>query len=546
MRLRFLDHGGRLLAEGEFPAGEGLTLWEAARRLGVPLSLPCGGHGLCGKCAVQVDPAPEPTVEERRLLSPPELGRGTRLACLCRPGRDAVIRPGAAFQAQGLAGGPPPQAPAYPDCVPVDPGQAGLGVAVDLGTTTVAAGCLDLATGKVLGVAEAPNPQARCGADVLARLGYALQSPIAATELRRVAGDGVRKAIGAAAQQAGVAPPRLQRAVVVGNPAMHHLFLGLGVDSLATAPHEPASPVPREEPAATLGLPLAETARVYLPPLIGGFVGSDALAVGLAEDLLAPGSPRLALDLGTNGEVLLASPGGVFACSTAAGPAFEGAGLRCGMRAGPGAIVGVEPGEPLRLATIGGKPPRGLAGSGALAAVATLLVLGALAPDGRLRSVTEMPEPAWPGLSERLVELPGGLRAAVLVPAAASANAEDIVLTQQDVRQLQLAKGAVRAALTVLLARAGLDAADLEEVLLAGAFGQGLSLESALATGLLPPLAASRLRPVGNAAWRGAALLLGRPSLRPAAETAARRIKHLSLGADPEFASLYLSALNFS
>ncbi|HHW13413.1 MAG TPA: DUF4445 domain-containing protein, partial [Firmicutes bacterium] len=501
MRLRFLDHAGRMAAEGDFPAGEGLSLWEAARRLRVALSIPCGGHGLCGKCAVQVDPAPEPTAGERRLLSAAELNGGIRLSCLCRPERDTTIRPAAGFPGEKAPGREsPPPAPAYPDRVPVDPGQAGVGAAVDLGTTTVAAGCVDLATGRVLGVAETPNPQARYGADVLVRLGYALQHPAAAAELRQAAGDGIRGAIAAAAEKAGVAPARLKRAVAVGNPAMHHLLLGLDVESLAKVPHEPAVNAPREEPAEALGLALAEEARVYLPPLIGGFVGSDALAVGLAEGLLAPGKPRLALDLGTNGEVLLASPGGVYACSTAAGPAFEGAGLRCGMRAEPGAIIGAEPGEPLRLTTVAGEPPRGLAGSGALATVATLVALEALSPDGRVRSPGELPGPAWPGLPERLVELPGGHRAVVLVPAAASATGEDIVLTQQDVRQLQLAKGAVRAALTVLLGRAGLDASDLEEVLLAGAFGQGLAPESALAAGLLPPIPASRLRPVGNAA----------------------------------------------
>lgn len=541
MRLSFVLPGRQALAEGDFPATQGLTVWEAARRLGAPLTIPCGGQGLCGKCAVRVEPAPPPTPDEERLLDAGQLAAGVRLACRCRPSTDTVVR------REGIAVAPA-TAGLFPERVEVEAGQTGLGVAIDLGTTTLAAGCVDLGSGAVLATAQAANPQARYGDDVLARLGYALKGAAAREELRRVILEGLNRLLGEVAAGAGVGLAQVGRAVVVGNPAMHHLLLGLEVASLARAPHRPASVEVRQPPAGTVGLALGEGVPVYLPPLVDGFVGADAVAVALAEGLLlgrpAP-DPRLALDLGTNGELVLATPAGVYACSTAAGPAFEGAGLRCGMRAGPGAVVTVEPGTPLTVHTLGGAPARGLAGSGALGTAATLLALGALAPNGRLRAAAELPEPPWPGLAERLITLADGQRAVVLVPGEETATGEPVLLTQTDLRQLQLAKGAVRAAVEVLFRRSGVRAGDLHAILFAGAFGHGLAAESALATGLIPPVPAARLRAVGHAAWRGAALLLGNPSLRPRVEWAARRLGHLALADDPDFPALYLAALDF-
>lgn len=540
MRLTFVLPQDKTLMAGGFTPGGDLTVWEAARRLGVPLAVPCGGQGLCGKCLVRLEPAPPPTPEEQRRLDPQRLAAGFRLACRCRPEKDSVIRWEAAQPAPRTEG-------LFPRAVPVD-GAPGIGVAIDLGTTTLAAGCVDLAEGRVLACGQAANPQAKYGDDVLARLAYALKGPAAREELRRTVVDGLNSLVAVVAGQAGLTPGQLTRAVIVGNPAMHHLLLGLDISSLAVAPHRPSSVEDREERAEALGLALAGDTPVYLPPLVDGFVGSDAVAVCLAEGLLArtpPGTCRLALDLGTNGEVVLATPAGVYVCSTAAGPAFEGGGLRCGMRAEPGAVVAVSPGRPFLLETVGGAKARGIAGSGALGAVAVLLALGALGQTGRLRLAEELPEAPWPGLAERLVSLEGGLRAVVLAPSGDGEGGEPVILTQTDVRQLQLAKGAVRAGVEVLLRRAGVGVDQLAEVLLAGAFGHGLSPESVLATGLLPPLEAAHLKSVGNAAWKGAAMLLGRPSLRASTAAAARRLGHLALADDPEFPGLYLAALDF-
>lgn len=536
MRIDFILPERRALVSGEFPKDETPTVWEAAHRLGVPLPVPCGGQGLCGKCAVRIEPAPAPSPREQALLTPDELQMGVRLACVCRPVGEALIRVERTATAPVVSGG------GFPERIPVDPGRNGVGLACDVGTTNLSAGCVDLATGAVLATAEAANPQARYGEDVLARLGYALKGSAAREELRRAVGEGLER-LAAKVTAEACRLEEVREVVLVGNPAMHHLLLGLEVSSLAAAPHRPAVVSARLEDAGSLGLGQAGVA-VYLPPLVGGFVGSDATAVAVAEGLLGGGGCRLAVDLGTNGELVLVTPAGVYACSTAAGPAFEGAGLRCGMRAEPGAVIRVEPGTPLAIGTVEGSAGRGLAGSGALAALATLLALGGLAPNGRLRSAEEL-DGGWPGLAGRLVTLPGELRAVVLVPPAESATGEPVLLTQADIRSLQLAKGAVRAGVDLLLRRAGVDGRNLDEVILAGAFGNGLVPEHALATGLLPPLPAERLRVAGKAAWTGAAMLLGQPSLRLSVEEAVRRVMHLPLAEDPDFAAAYLSALDF-
>ncbi|MGE5508590.1 MAG: ASKHA domain-containing protein [Chitinophagales bacterium] len=544
MKLAFVDAAGKEIARGEVAGGE--TIWAAARRLGLPLPLPCGGQGLCGRCRVEVAPAPPPEAAETACLSVADLARGVRLACRCRPAEEATVR----LLGDGTAAISTPAAAGegYPEWVPAGPGGSGFGVAIDLGTTTLVAGCVDLATGQVRGLAQAANPQSRHGDDLMTRLGYALTGPAALAELQRLAREAAGGATREACARAGVRPEDLRAAVVAGNPGMQHLFLGLAVERLARAPHQPALRGSLTLPAAAAGLPLAPEAAVYFPPPAGGFVGGDAVAAAAAEGFFtdSQGAPRLLVDLGTNGEVLLSAGGRVYACSTAAGPAFEGGRLSCGVRAQPGAVVALAPGRPWRAQTVDGAPARGLAGSGALAAAALLVATGALAPSGRLAGPGEAARLAtWPGLAERLTVLPDGERAAVIVPAGEGEGPAPVLLTQRDIRQLQLAKGAVRAGVETLLARAGLAAGDLEEVRLAGAFGQGLSAEVALATGLLPSVPAARIKPAGNAAWRGAARLLADPALRAPVEAAAREVVHVGLAGDMQFDAAYLHNLDF-
>lgn len=424
------------------------------------------------------------------------------------------------------------------------------GVAFDLGTTTLAASLVDLNTGEELAVASAPNPQAVHGADLMTRLGHAF-TPEGRVDLRRRAVEALNALLDELRRRRGLAAADVYAAAVVGNTAMHHLFLGLEVEPLALAPYVPAVTGALVLTAPETGLDLNPAGLVYCPPLVGGFAGSDLAAVLLATRLWEREGPRLVVDLGTNGEILLGDREGVLACSAPAGPAFEGGAISAGMRAAPGAIQGVRiPREgDVVLDVIGGTAPAGICGSGLVSAVAEFLRVGVLDASGRFRSGPPAAgtAPAGSGFPEVLrrrltAEGGGGFR---LVEARAAAGGTAITLTQRDVRQLQLAKAAIRAGAEMLLARRGLAAGDLVEVLLAGTFGNYIGEEAAVAIGLLPPVDPERVRPVGNAAAAGARLALVSRPARAAMEAAVRRTEHVPLAALPEFQDIFLQATFF-
>lgn len=445
----------------------------------------------------------------------------------------------------------------------VEPGDTAAvlyGVAFDLGTTTLAASLVDLNTGEELAVASAPNPQAVHGADLMTRLGHAL-TPEGRDDLRRRAVDALNALLDELRRRRGLAAADVYAAAVVGNTAMHHLFLGLDVEPLALAPYVPAVTGPLWLTAAEAGLDLNPAGLVYCPPLVGGFAGSDLAAVLLATRLWEREGPRLVVDLGTNGEILLGDREGVLACSAPAGPAFEGGAISAGMRAAPGAIQGVRilPQGDVVLDVVGGAAPAGICGSGLVSAVAELLRAGVLDASGRFRpgglgtpacgagTPATVTAPAGSGFPEALrrrltAEEGGGFR---LAEAREADGGAAVTLTQRDVRQLQLAKAAIRAGAEMLLARRGLSAGDLVEVLLAGTFGNYVGEEAAVAIGLLPPVDPERVRPVGNAAAAGARLALVSRPARAAMEAALRRTEHVPLAALPEFQDIFLQATFF-
>ncbi len=419
-------------------------------------------------------------------------------------------------------------------------GQA-LGLCLDLGTTTLAGYLLALDTGHQLAGAAIPNPQASLGADIMTRLGHALRGNGLA-ELRLLLVEGANRLLESLCRQAESEPDAVWAVTAVGNSAMHHLFLGLPVDGLAAAPYAPLSTAPRLERAADLGLACHPRGLVYLPPLLGGFAGSDMAAVLLATRPWEAERPVLVLDLGTNGEVLLGHEGRVLTASAPAGPAFEGAGLSAGLRAGPGAITAVDlatvEGEvDLTVEVVGGGPPQGICGSGAVDAAAALLRAGLVDASGRIAV-------------DRLSSLPARLAARIRPEGAGAVTLAHgpggpVLLTQGDLRQLQLAKAAVRAACDLLLAEGGLEPDDLGAVLLAGAFGNYLRPESALAIGLLPPVPPERVVPVGNAAGVGAMLCLLDGLARSELEERARRVRHVPLATHPDFQDRFLAATWF-
>lgn len=412
-------------------------------------------------------------------------------------------------------------------------GRPCLGLAVDLGTTTVVAYLADLATGHTLAVASAMNPQIARGEDVVSRIAWAGRAPANLEELAQGARDCVNQLAREACAQAGAPPSRVLDCVLVGNTAMHHLFLGLDPTGLALAPYAPVTAAALDLPARQAGLELAPEAALHLLPVKAGFVGSDSVAVALALAADRLGEPSLILDLGTNGEMILAAGGAMLCCSAAAGPALEGGHIAAGMRAAAGAVQGlaIGPDQEPRLSVIGDGPPLGLCGSGVVSAVAALRGAGVLDERGAFAQA-----PASP----RLRPGPRG-REYVLAWAGQTASGRDLALTAQDVAEVLLAKAAVHAGVAIMLERLGL--AGVERVLLAGAFGNYLDPGAAAAIGLFPGARAEIMAGVGNAAGAGALAALLNRWLRPRAQELAQVMGYLELAACPDFAERFVEGM---
>ncbi len=471
------------------------------------VDFPCGGGGTCGGCRVRVlraggggGDAPV-TPSDAREFSPVELAAGWRLACCLEPadGMTLLVR-----QWEGciLSDG---------QAVEIAP-RDGLGIAIDLGTTTVVAQLVDLRTGGILGADAALNRQRRWGEDLMSRLANALaeggREPIVRS-IREQLGDMIAGIIGRAAAAAAL----VREVVVVGNTAMRSLLMDEDPRLLAFYPFEPAGTDGVDVSAGALGWNAVEEARVFFPPLLGGLVGADILAGILATDLHRAKAPTALADLGTNAEIVVGDGRSIVVASAAAGPAFEGGRIELGMIAQKGAIdsVRVREGRP-EVHVIGGVGPAGLCGSGLVDAVACGLDLGMIRPTGR------MAQPRWD-----------------IAPPA--------FITQRDVRELQLAKGAVRAGMDLLLAELRLAPAALEKLHLAGGFGSYVSARSAARIGLFP-IPPGRMAPAGNAALRGArkVLLLGDAG-RAACEEVRARTRHVRLAETPAFQDAFAEAM---
>ncbi len=409
------------------------------------------------------------------------------------------------------------------------------GLAVDVGTTKLAAYLVDLGSGRTVASEGAINPQVTHGEDVVSRIAYADRSPDGVATLQRVLAQALNEMIGRLCTTAGVSRTAVVDAVLVGNTAMQHLACGFPVAPLGRAPYVAAITSALTLPALDLGLQIAPGARVYLPPSIAGYVGADHVAVLLAVGPPAAGRTRLVIDIGTNTEISLVTSERITCCSCASGPAFEGAHVGCGMRATAGAIerVRVVAGR-VCCETVGGKPPIGICGSGVLDAVAQLVSAGAVDRHGGFRR------------DHPLFTMRGEGPVLLLAAAEATGHGRDVTLTRRDVTEIQLAKAAIRTGIDLLLARAQMASDDVHEILVAGAFGSYLDLASARRIGMLPDLPAGRFRQVGNAAGAGARQLVVSVDRRRAGEMLARRVEYLDLTTVPRFPDTYAAALGFA
>jgi len=431
------------------------------------------------------------------------------------------------------------------DFVPDGQPAACCGVAMDVGTTTLVAMLLDLASGEELSIASRVNPQTAFGDDVLSRILHAGRSAEGLEELRRAVIRAADEMIGELADRAGVDRGRIYLVTLSGNTTMQQLLAGIDPRYLGEVPFVPATSGPMLAPASALGLGIHPYGTAYVFPVIGGFVGGDTVSGILATGLGETAGPALLVDIGTNGEIVLAAGGKLTAASTAAGPAFEGARISQGMRGTVGAIERVHFDGVLRTEVIGGVRPAGLCGSGLIDLAADLLRCGVMRPDGRLVSADD-PPPSLPDDLRRRLVAAEGRPAFLLAEAAQTATGKSILFTQRDVRELQLASGAIRAGVEMLLRRGGLTSADLDLVLIAGGFGNYVRRSSAQRIGLLPPaIPRERIRYQGNTSLAGARLAALSQQARRQAEALARRTRHVDLSADPDFKWAFAEAMLF-
>lgn len=476
--------------ETVIPAQTGETILEALARAGIAVSAPCGGLGRCRKCAVRA-------TGELACEDGARLDGQTVLACRTRLTGDARVRVSeskAEILKTGVSAGEETD------------GEAGLGVSVDVGTTTLAAYLVERSTGRVLASDARLNPQRPHGADVISRLSFAIESEENAALLQREILAAIDEMTRSMLERAGRAGEEIRCRALVGNTVMMHLLGGYPARPLAFAPFTPAYTALHEKELGGV--------RTILGGCISGYVGADTLAAALACGLDERDENAMLIDIGTNGEIMLKKDGRCFACSCAAGPAFEGAHIACGTGAVAGAIdhARVENGE-IVYTTIGGGEATGICGSGLIDLTAALLERGDITPMGRMAGDVR--------LSER------------------------VYLARSDIREVQLAKAAIASGIRILAEQAGAAFEDIEKVYLAGGFGNFIGLDSACRIGLLPAALRAKIVPVGNAAGSGSVRLLVSEQARRRAEALRQATRCVELAATPDFNDVYTDELLF-
>lgn len=536
--MTILDGEGRRTVE----AAEGLTVRKCLLEAGIFVDAPCGGRGRCGKCKVTLSGSLSPvSEEERRLLSEMELSAGVRLACLARPtGAFEVTLPQQQpmeIETGSIAGLPlnegihPLSAAALPTS------GAALGVAVDIGTTTLAMLFYDLRDGRLLGSKSAINPQVEFGADVISRIAACTELPDGLARLRGSLLQALNRMAGEFCESSGFTLTDLRACVLAGNTTMLHIAAGLDPASLAAAPYTPCSLFGNFITAGEAGLEILPDAPVYFMPCVSAYVGGDITAGLLACGVDETDDTTLFIDLGTNGEMALKHDGRLLCCSTAAGPVFEGAHIRDGVGSVSGAIHSVQAVQGgLSLTTIGGRPPVGICGTGLIDAAAVMLSRGVIDETGRFNDEITA--------SEGNEELRSRLKS-VAEPEFILDTESGIGITQRDIRELQLAKAAVAAGVASLLQEAGISEREVDRVILAGGLGTHIDPASACAIGLLPASLRTKVTAVGNTSAAGAAAVLLHSELIGRLEKLSGSCQYLELSGNPVFNDLYIENMSF-
>lgn len=459
---------------------------------------PCGGNGTCGKCRVHI-------TEEGHVTS-----------CLYSISKDidAVLPEPVEMKvlsSQYKLTKVVRQSPILiPELMSVP-----YGLAVDIGTTTIVIYLVNLLFGSVVDIISTVNPQSKYGADVISRINYSATQKDGISSLQKVLVQSINDAIDQFATNQMISREDFVKISIVGNTTMLHNILGVDALPIAHAPFTPPFTDTKKVKAGSLGIHIHQQGEVVLGPSLSGYVGADIIA-GLASiDSSTLGENYLYVDIGTNGEMVLVTPTGMYACATAAGPAFEGANISCGMSALPGAIAEYNEHE---IKVIGNIEPTGICGSGLIDIVAFMLDQSKINPDGNISSDIIVTE---------------------------NRQEKNIVLNQQDIREVQLAKSAIASGINRMIEKAGLSLDDLSHVLLAGGFGNYLNVKSAIRIGLLPEIAIEKYIQVGNSAGSGAVLALKSDDFITEMEELKKKIEYIELSTDEEFTIDFAMNMNF-
>ncbi|MBU0993207.1 MAG: DUF4445 domain-containing protein [Proteobacteria bacterium] len=521
------------------------TIIDAVRSVGITICATCGGQGTCGHCAVIVihGDVSTPHISEENTLGLEKIKSGWRLACQTTiQGNVKIYLPPESFSSVHRL-----QVETAPSPIGYTPGSAlsqygqtrfgssAIGLAVDLGTTKIAAYLVDIESGKTIDQSGVINPQISYGEDVIARINHTFKEADGAENLQKIVVQALNSLAGELCGRTGKNIRDIEDAVIVGNTAMHHLLIGLSVRSLGLSPYVPTEKKALDIPARQLGLDFSPYANVHFLPNIGGFVGGDHVAMLLGSGMLEKEGVILGLDIGTNTEISLIVNGAHFACSAASGPAFEGAHIRYGLRAISGAIEKIIiHNERVEYKTIDNQPPKGLCGSGILDLVAQMLRSGIIDRKGSMID----------SYFDR-IRMGKNIEKAFIVVPADQNNGFEITFSRKDVNEIQLAKAAIRTGTSLLLRHAEISEQDITKVVIAGAFGTYLDVQSGMDIGMFPQISKGKFLQVGNAAGTGAKMALLSLERRKRAEELARHVTHVELTKEKNFSSMFARALLF-
>ncbi len=519
---------GRRISCGEGP------LLKSLLDAGVFVDNPCNGTGVCGKCKVRIlkgecSPMSE---TERRLLSDNDAASGIRLSCMAEAAGDVELevlqqdRKGKVLTKGYL---PEFDRDLYED---------GYGIVIDIGTTTVVTALIDLADGAELAASSMVNAQKHFGLDVLTRITYEYEHPEdGARRLQEAIVHSVNDMIKEVCREAGVRAEDIREIDVAANCTMTHMFLGVDARSIGRSPYKPVFLEAKRFPAKEIGIEAGENTVLYCLPQVSAYIGADIVAGAYVCGLQDTQKNVLFIDIGTNGEIVLASGGRLLCCSCAAGPALEGMNISSGMRAADGAVEDVRITEQgTALTTIGGKKPEGICGSGILAVLKELLRTGIVKKTGVFIKKDKLSEADY---RYPMLRMDGTKREFIL-------NEDPLlIVTQGDIRQVQLAKGAILSGFTALLLKAGITMDELDQVMIAGQFGAHLPADFLVGTGILPEGVKEKIAYVGNSSKTGAYMALMSQKARHGMEELAARMEYMELAETENYERIFTESMIF-